>query len=101
MKRAGYVEFKYRKDSVSGVNGINGEFKFLVGDSIIFVDNDYTRNGWQVFNYTIPNKGIYDLAWIYTKQNDYGEAELMSCEFETIKVIGSDFYYVTLFIITI
>jgi hypothetical protein len=40
MKRPGYVEFKYRKDSVSTAKGINGEFKFIDGDQVIFIDND-------------------------------------------------------------
>jgi hypothetical protein len=40
MKRPGYVEFKYRKDSVSSANSNNGEFKFIDGNQIVFIDND-------------------------------------------------------------
>jgi hypothetical protein len=35
MKKAGYVEFKYRKGTMFTIGGgINGEFKFVVGDYV-------------------------------------------------------------------
>jgi hypothetical protein len=37
LKTAGYVEFKYRKDSHSGLT-INGEFKFAINNREFLID---------------------------------------------------------------
>lgn len=38
MKKAGYVEFKYRKQSKTTDTGINGELKFIDGYNVVFSD---------------------------------------------------------------
>lgn len=41
----GTIEFKYRKDSQAGYE-INGEFKFVMDEGVIFSDKDPMRNKW-------------------------------------------------------
>ena len=73
LKTAGYVEFKYRKDSKSGFS-VNGEFKFAVNNREVLLDykvaNQTGGSDWDVYRYNITSPGVYALTWIYTKYMD-------------------------------
>jgi hypothetical protein len=73
LKTAGYVEFKYRKDSKSGFS-VNGEFKFAVNNREVLLDykvaNHTGGSEWDVYHYNISTPGVYALTWIYTKFMD-------------------------------
>jgi hypothetical protein len=73
LKTAGYVEFKYRKDSKSGFT-VNGEFKFAVNNHEVLLDfkivNSTTGSDWELYRYNITSPGVYALTWVYTKFMD-------------------------------
>ena len=93
IKTAGYVEFKYRKDSRSSLF-TNGEFKFAINNKEVLVDYriaNQTGGDWQVFRANISNSGMYTLTWIYTKFSEKNATEVMSAEIEYIRVTGMEY----------
>lgn len=70
LKTAGFVEFKYRKDSRGGFS-VNGEFKFAVNNREVLLDykvsNSTSGSDWEIYRYNISTPGVYALTWIYTK----------------------------------
>ena len=46
FETSGSVSFKYRKDSIGNAENINGIFKFLVDDDIVFKDKEIKNDGW-------------------------------------------------------
>jgi hypothetical protein len=90
MVKNGSIEFKYKKDSSKNSFLINGEFKFIIDESVIFADYDPTKSDWQVYKKDNIEPGSHLVYWIYEKFND-AKSTLLASEIE-VRFYGDNIF---------
>ncbi len=81
------MEFKYRKETKPGPNGV---FKLMIDGEDVMVDEDLTNAGeWRVFRHKFSESGHYVISFAYLKHQIQGESEKLNAEIEYIRVLGT------------
>eukprot|EP00347_Sterkiella_histriomuscorum_P005033 403358157 len=87
----GYIEFKYRKDTMISNDRLNGDFSFVVNLRKVLGDFTFETINWKTYRYNVTEPGHYVFAWVYNKQHILGLTEQMNIELEYIKIVGTKF----------
>lgn len=91
LVRDGYIEFKYKKDSINSGVWVNGYFDFYV-DYDVKIEDSENNMVWQVARYNLT-KGFHNFLFAYTVYLDSSDSKTknLSAYIDYIKVDGLAF----------
>lgn len=91
LKRNGFIEFKYKKDSISDGYYSNGIIEFFIDFNLSLFDS-YNNDVWQTVKYNLTS-GYHNFLWRYVfyLDNNVPASKNLRAYIDYIKIDGVDF----------